>query len=205
MQGEQPVAIAARDVGGDLLVQVRGRAQALGEGGAEQDYRAAGSGRAQCRAGAAVLAEQRVQLGPAGLGHGEMAFARGQRAERFGGGRALGAVKIEQAAHPEVAAGAITLLYVEPMEHLHLGPGDERRHPVGRAEHCARAQGQRLAQVHVGHARQLRPGRAIGEPGRHRLTGRVQRLGQWGENGQRITLRRKQQVLGHHVLHDRSH
>ena len=39
MQGQQPVAVAARDFGGDRIEQLRRGAQALGEGGGEHDDR----------------------------------------------------------------------------------------------------------------------------------------------------------------------
>ncbi|KAG1319420.1 hypothetical protein G6F63_014749 [Rhizopus arrhizus] len=91
------------------------------------------------------------------------------------------------------------------MEQRHLGPGQEGRHPVGGAEHRARAHRQGLLQADVGDPGQAAAGRAALEPGGHVLPGRVQGLRQRGENRQRIALRRKQQVPGHHVLHDRSH
>ncbi len=205
MQGQQPVAIAAGNIGRDLVMQVRCSAQPFGEGRAEQDHRPSLRRCPQCRTGPAIVAEQRVELRPAGLAHREVALARGQFLERCGGGRPLGAVEIEKTADAEMPARAVPLLHVEAMEDLHLGPGDERRHPVGRTEHRPRAQRQGLFQANAGHAGQLGPGRAILEPGRHRMPGGVQRLRQWGENRQRIALRRKQQVLSHHVLHDRSH
>ncbi|KAG1251582.1 hypothetical protein G6F68_012205 [Rhizopus microsporus] len=199
VQRQQPVTVAGGDVGGDLRVQVRGRAQALGEGRTEQDHRATSGRRAQRGTLAAIIAEQWVQLRPTGLGHREVALLGGDLPERGRGGRALRAGQVEHAAHPAVAAGAVALLHVEAMEQLHLGPGQEGRHPVGGAEHRARAHRQGLLQADVGDPGQAAAGRAALEPGGHVLPGRVQGLRQRGENRQRIALRRKQQVPGHHV------
>lgn len=171
MQGEQPVMRAACDVRGNLVVQHRRRAQPLGKSGAEQDDRAPVSRRAQRGAASTVIAKHRVQFGPAGLGHREMAFALGQCTKRGGGGRALRAIQIEQPAHPEMPAVVFPFLHVEAVKQLHLGAGYERRHPVGGTEHRTWAQRQRLPQANLAHARHLQPARTIFEPGRHRLAG----------------------------------
>ena len=127
-----------------------------------------------------------------------MAGARGQRAERRGGRRPLRAVQVEQAAHPEVAARVLALLDVEAVEQLHLGAGDEGRHPVGGAEHRARPQRHRLAQAdHAHRRRQRRAGGAVDQPRMRGVPRGLQRIGQRLQDGQRVALGREQQVIRH--------
>ena len=198
MQGQQPVAVTAGHLRGDGRQQHRRRAQALGEGRGEQHHRPPGRRRAQGGAGAAIVAEQRVQLGPAGLHHREVAQLPGQCLERHGGGRPLRAVQVEQAADPEVAAAIGALFHVEAVEQLHLGAADEGGHFIGGAEHGPRPQRHRPAHIHRPHRR--RQDQARRPPGQQRVhpcPARVQSLGQGRQNGQAVTFGREQQVIRH--------
>ena len=179
-------------------MQVRGSAQPLGKGGRKQHYRPAARCIAQAVGARIMGGKQRIELGPAGFHDLEVVRVRGQRLERRRGGRPLRAVQVEHAAHTEMTAIVFALFDVEAMEQLHLGAGDEARHPVGGAEDRARTQRHRFAGG-MDHPRigQVRRAGAIDKPGMHAMTTGLQRIGQRLQDGQRIAFGCKQQVLRH--------
>ena len=75
-----------------------------------------------------------IELGPAGLGHAEMAELVGQRLELRGVARPGRAVQVEESADVDMSR----LTGIEAMEHLDLHSRKEMRQVVARREHRVR-------------------------------------------------------------------
>jgi hypothetical protein len=134
------------------------------------------------RRGAGNFSHERIELGPAGFGDGEVAELVGQRAKLRGVLGAGGAIQVEKTTDIHVAR----LAGVETMEGFDFHAGKEMRQMIAGGNH-----GDRVPAAHLGHAEQVlafeqifRAG-TVEEPGRF-ITARTDRRLQRAQNGQRV-------------------
>ena len=191
VKGDDPAPTAGARQAPHFFIQDVRRAPRRGKGGVVQDHRWLAH-----RWQGAAVAQERVEFGPAGFRHREMAKPLGHGPELRGIARAGGAIQVEEAADVDVS----WLAGVEAMEGLHFHAGEKMRYRVAGRDHR-----EGLPGAHFGNAEQALAGdqilgaRAVKEPGGFIAAGADGRLHR-PQDGQRITLGAVQQIMLFHLV-----